>query len=147
MHQPEIPFTVREEVSEQALWERHDERLRRALADAVDEIGRKDCCFDLGLTEKLLSKKLLGSEDKQPSATLLLYCLAREKSGRLARLVADVSGYLPFQRGPVLTAEQKLERLEAALQANPAIAALVYQSAGVPAVQPERPTRHIGSVP
>lgn len=144
MHQPELALNVKDETSEPERWERRAERLRRALADACDEIGRKNLTYDLGLTEALLSKRLSGAEGKEPSASMVLYCLTHEKSGRLARLLADESGHLPFQRGPVLSAEQKLERLEAALLANPAIAALVYGAAGVVA-QPERPVRHIGS--
>lgn len=108
--------------------------LRRKLADAVDEIGRKTVCFDLDITNQLLTKRLNADEGKQPTALMLLYCLAHERSGRLARYLASGTGYAPFVRPEVLTPEQRLARLESALRANPSMARLIYDEAfGPPA--------------
>jgi hypothetical protein len=102
----------------------------RALQDAVTEIGRKTVCYDLELTEERLSKQLNGVDGKTPSFRLLAYCLKHEKSGRLARaLVADYAGYAPPVRAAVMTPEEKLARLEAAMKANPALARVLTAAA------------------
>lgn len=100
--------------------------LLRAIEDAVTEIGRKTVVYALGLTEERLSKQLNGVDGKIPSYRLLAYCLRHERSGRLARtLMADYAGYAPPVRPTALTAEERLERLEAALRANPALASVI----------------------
>lgn len=130
--QPEIPLRYRDEDSSEPERERVAlDRLLRAIADAVDEVGRKNVCYALGLTEQLLSKKLSGAEDKRPCFRILVYCVKHEKSGRLARAFTDYTGHTPLQREPELTPAERLSRLEGVLRSNPSVAAVVYGAAGL----------------
>jgi len=88
--------------------------LLRKLDDAVTEIGRKNVCYALGLTEELLSKQLDQKDRKKPSYRLLAYCLKHEKSGELARwLMVDYVGYLPPQRPELIPPDEAMREVMA----------------------------------
>ena len=88
--------------------------LLRHIADAADEVGRKQVCYGLDLSEQLLGKQLKEVEEKRPSYKLLAYLLKHQQSGRLARwLLADYAGFLPPQRVARLSPEQALAAIVA----------------------------------
>lgn len=81
--------------------------LLRYVTEAVDEVGRKEVCYGLALTEQLLSKQLREVDNNRPSYKLIAYLLKKQKSGRLARwLMADYAGYVPPHRPDRLKPEE-----------------------------------------
>lgn len=97
LHLP--PRASESEESEQDREARLHSVLLRRIEEAADEVGRKDCCYALNLSEQLLSKQLREADNNRPSYKLLAYLLKHQRSGRLARwLMADYAGFLPPQR-------------------------------------------------
>src|SRR5713101_4126392 len=75
-----------------------NERVVRLLAVVIDEeIGRKQVCWALQMSEGELSKRLAGA-GKRPCFRILMYALKHEKTGRIARLLMEQAKYLPPRR-------------------------------------------------
>lgn len=104
--QAELPLPRDLDEDEQARETRLHSVLLRLLAEAAEEVGRKNICYALDLSEQLLSKQVREIDDKRPSYRLIAYCVKHQKSGRLARwLLADYAGYLPPQRPDLIDPE------------------------------------------
>lgn len=108
--QAELRLPPRAEESEEGEQAREDRLhgvLLRHIAEAVDEVGRKNVCFAIDISEQLLGKQIREIEEKRPSYRLLAYLLKHQQSGRLARwLMADYAGYLAPQRPDRLKPEE-----------------------------------------
>lgn len=105
--QGEFQLPPRPDESEQDREQREHGVLLRVTEEAVDEIGRKNVCYALHISEQLLSKQLREVDGNRASYRLLAYCVKHQKSGRLARwLMADYAGFLPPQRPDRLKPEE-----------------------------------------
>lgn len=72
------------------------DRVIRLLGLVVDEeIGRKNLCWALQMSEGELSKRLSGLDGKRPCIRMLMYAVKNERGGRLARLVMEQARYAP----------------------------------------------------
>lgn len=98
---------------------RQNDRILRTLAFVVDEeIGRKQVCWALQLSEPDLSKRLSGAEGKRPCFRILMYALKREREGRLARLLMHQAGYSPPRRPEELSDAEYRVRAEDEFRTN-----------------------------
>lgn len=99
--------------SEQDSEARLHAQLLRHMEDAADEIGRAHISYALHITEGLLSKKLRGVEEKVADARILAFELKHQKSGRLARWLAEYTGHLPFERPAEISAVEAVREIVA----------------------------------
>lgn len=98
---------------------RQNERVLRLLAFVVDEeIGRKQVCWALQMSESELSKRLSGAEGKRPCFRILTYALKHERDGRLARLLFSQAGYMPPRRPEELSDAEFRARAEDEFRLN-----------------------------
>lgn len=102
------------------------DRIIRLLAMVIDEeIGRKQLCWALQMSEGELSKRLSGLEGKRPCLRMLMYGIKAEKSGRLARLVMEQARYAPPVRpNEIDDAEFRRRAMDAFASSGPAGEAL-----------------------
>lgn len=108
---------------------RFHERVARATADAVDEIGRKIVCYALEMSESVLSRQLSGADNRVLDFRVVLYAMKRQSSERLARILAEYSGFAPFQRPDALEPEEEIARIRAALHRHGAFGQHVLEEA------------------
>lgn len=98
---PETQASLNFESAEDQLGEierekAQNERVLRLLGVVVDEeIGRKQFCWALQMSEGELSKRLSGLDGKRPCFRMLTYAFKHEKTGRLAKLVMEQARYAP----------------------------------------------------
>lgn len=98
---------------------RQNDRVLRTLAFVIDEeIGRKQVCWALQLSEPELSKRLSGAEGKRPCFRILTYALKHEREGRLARLLMHQAGYSPPRRPEELSDAEYRARAEDEFRTN-----------------------------
>lgn len=99
LRQMDLPPPRQSDESEQEQETRLHGVLLRLIEEAADEVGRKNICYALNISEQLLSKQLREADNNRASYRLLAYLMKHQLSGRLARwLLADYAGYLPPQR-------------------------------------------------
>jgi len=136
-----LPLQTTEDQLDEIQRERaQNDRVLRLLAIVIDEeITRKQVCWALQMSEGELCKLLTR---KHPSFRVLTYALKHEKTGRVARLLMEQSGYLPPRRPDDLSDPEFRVRAEQVFrQSGPVGEAIRSQIVG------ERQVRKIGSVP
>jgi hypothetical protein len=108
-----------EELNEIARAALHDERVLRMMALVIDEeIGRKQICWALQITESDLSRKLSGQPDRdgnarKPCYRMLRYCLVHEQADRLKKLIlVDQGPCLPPLRRDRASDEEVRRRID-----------------------------------
>ena len=135
LHSPEAELGEIEREKAQS------DRVIRLLACVIDEeLGRKNMCWALQMSEGELSKRLSGLDGKRPCVRMLCYALKNEKGGRLARLLMEQARYAPPVRPTEITDEEFRRRtLDVLASAGPAGDALRKAILGA-----ERPVRKVG---
>src|SRR6267378_4207167 len=112
--QLDLPSPRTEEESEQEREQRLHDVLLRHIEEAADEVGRKNICYALNLSEQLLSKQLREADNNRASYRLLAYLVKHQQSARLARwLLADYAGFLPPQRPDRIKPEEFARQIAA----------------------------------
>lgn len=119
------------------------DRVIRVLAAVIDEeIGRKNLCWALQMSEGELSKRLSGLDGKRPCVRMLCYGLKNEKGGRLARLLMEQARYSPPVRPSEISDEEFRRRaMDVLASSGPAGEALRMAILGA-----GRPVRKIGAL-
>lgn len=116
-----------------------DERYRgemvwRAVLDAMNDVvsstGLKQAAYDLDAQPSALSHALSERDGHRPKAEWLARLVIKEGGERILEVLADACGY-ELQRKRELTPQEKLDKLNAVLDANPDIASVVRKKAGV----------------
>jgi|GEM_PF-7070799 len=97
--------------------------LHQAIRDAVNEIEPKQCAWVMKRDGGTLSNWINERSDahglpRLPPAKLLLYLGQKQKSGRLAALLAKLWNFAPPVRAAELTPEEELKRLKEQLRAE-----------------------------
>lgn len=113
LHDPEAEL---DEIERDA---RQNARVLRLLGIVIDEeIGRKQICWALQMSEGELSKRLSGADGKRPCFRMLTYALKHEREGRLARLLMEQCEYLPPRRREEMTDAEFRARAEDEFKLN-----------------------------
>lgn len=120
------------------------DRVIRLLGMVIDEeIGRKNMCWALQMSEGELSKRLSGLDGKRPCVRMLMYGLKNERGGRLARLLMEQARYAPPVRPTEIDdAEFRRRALEVLAGSGPAGEALRSAIMGA-----GRPVRKVTALP
>lgn len=120
------------------------DRVVRLLGLVIDEeIGRKNLCWALQMSEGELSKRLSGLDGKRPCVRMLMYAIKNERGGRLARLVMEQAKYAPPVRPTEIDdAEFRRRAMDVFSSSGPAGEALRKAVLGN-----ERPMRKVGLAP
>lgn len=112
--QLDLPSPPDSNESEQDREHRLHGVLLRLIEEAADDVGRKQCCYALHLSEQLLSKQLREVDGNRASYRLLAYLVKHQRSAHLARwLVSDYAGYMPPQRPEVISPEEFTRQIAA----------------------------------
>jgi hypothetical protein len=116
MEQVKLPLQSPDEQLGEIERERvENERVVRLLQVVIDEeLGRKQICWSLQLDAGDLSRALRCERYLRPDFRLLTYVLRHERDGRMARLLAEQSGYLPPERPERLSDAEFRARAEQA---------------------------------
>lgn len=121
-----------------------NERILRLLGTVIDEeIGRKQVCWVLQMSESELSRRLANADGKRPCFRMLTYAVKHERTGRLARLLMEQARYAPPVRpNEIDDAEFRRRAMEVFSSSGPAGEALRRAVLGH-----ERVVRKVGAIP
>lgn len=122
------------ELDEVREFARLTDSLHQAIRDAVDEVGHKEVAFIMDIEGSSLSnlincRDLGNGKHQQPPARLLLLLGKRQKSQRLARMLAKEWGFAPPLRAVELSPEEELRRLKETLRAEGSFGVHVLEKA------------------
>lgn len=100
------------------------------LRTIVDALGLKQVAYDLDVQPSVLAHALAERDRHYVRADWLPYLLEHAPSDRVVSLIAGWRG-LEVKPRLVLTPEEKLRRIESALEAMPELGDLVRRKAGL----------------
>lgn len=106
--QPELPFGVGSDADRQ--WT----ALLAIIRDVVDEVGLKQCAFDLDVSPSQLSHALNERERHHVPARWLVYFVRRSRHDDLPAFFAQLRG-LELVARPTISPEEELRRLKEAM--------------------------------
>jgi hypothetical protein len=106
--QPDLPFATG--VDSDTRWT----ALLATIRDVVDEIGLKQCAFDLDVSPSQLSHALNERERHHVPARWLVYLVTRSRHDDLPLFFASLRG-LDLVARPVISPEEELRRLKEAM--------------------------------
>jgi hypothetical protein len=105
-------------------------QLCAVMCDIVAEVGLKQAAADLDVQPSVLSHSLAERDGHRPKAEWVAKLALKPGGERIAAVLAEAQGF-EIQRKRELTAQEKLDRLNAELDRNPAVAAAIRKAAGL----------------
>jgi len=105
--------------------------VRSAARLALDERGIKAAASDMGMTHSELSNKLEERDRHRLHGEDLAQVLLDDTTAHVLFALCDELGFERPQRKRELTPQDKLDKLNAVLDANPELAAVIRRKAGV----------------
>lgn len=109
--------------------------VRRELRAVADEVGLKALAADLDRGHSELRRAFDEDERHYLRLDEVVAIMRRDTTGRVLRVLAVELGYEVSKRRE-LSADEKLERIQAELERNPALARVVYEGAFGPGGKP-----------
>lgn len=105
--------------------------MRSAVRLSFEERGVKAAAQDMGMTHAELSNKLEERDRHRLHGDELAQAMIDDTTAHVLYALCDELGYERPQRKREVTPQEKLDKLNAVLDANPELAAVIRRRAGV----------------
>lgn len=105
--------------------------IRSAVRLSMEQRGIKAAADDMGMTHSELSNKLEERDRHRLHGEELAQAMIDDTAASVLYAMCDELGYERPQRRRELSPQEKLDKLNAALDANPELASVIRRRAGV----------------